>query len=677
MKKFNFKNYIAFTLTEMTIVLLIMSVLAAASAPIITKSISDSNEKIYKSGPSQLWNKFSEISGIYSTNDTVSIGMIPSNANTVYNNAALAILSGSGSYASLLKYPQIISLYKSSGGSFDKSSLGLISMDAFGSLALTTHSFNPAFYRNSNINVGHGGGNVFIGSEMLKKEDSAQNITNNSIYLGTRLEPYASHNSIYVGHKLESEQEDYNAVVIGNNIYQTSGSAALLNPIFIGNYAGYATNSAYNIKIGTYAGTAKYFIFPAGLMFSDFKNTQNRSINIGIYSGLNSELYAQDTISIGSHTGQLSGDNDINIGTYAGLRQSAMNDSSVVKHDNISIGYSAGFKGVQHLNKPDSNNISIGYGASSGGAYRNFTISIGDNVLKGKTAEGTIAIGHYAGYASNDSIFIGSYAGGYGSTTVNLTYSNMIVMGYYAGTSTYLGLDSILIGPYAGYGGVDSSNSPIPMMSHKNSIALGYASCEAKNNIEYTNTNKTCIGMGAPTKKYSIYERYWIAGKAQTIIGNLFYAMNKNYITFYASTTYAPTTNVTGVSDKRLKENIVPSNRSLKEIRKVNIYNFNFKDEKEKLKIGVIAQEYKNIFPNGVVLSPETKYFAVKPEWLLFSAVNAVKELDKTTQNLEISLKNYINDFLGLKSRVAKLEKQASQLQQQNAHIKARLNKLK
>ena len=102
MKKINFKNYIAFTLTEMTIVLLIMSVLAAASAPIITKSISDSNEKIY--GPSRLWNKFSgERSGIYSTNDTVSIG-----TDTVYNNAALAILSGSGAYASLLKYPQII-----------------------------------------------------------------------------------------------------------------------------------------------------------------------------------------------------------------------------------------------------------------------------------------------------------------------------------------------------------------------------------------------------------------------------------------------------------------------------------------------------------------------------------------------------------------------------------------
>ena len=665
MKKFNFKNYIAFTLTEMTIVLLIMSVLAAASAPIITKSISDSNEKIY--GPSQLWNKFSEISGIYSTNDTVSIG-----TDTVYNNAALAILSGSGAYASLLKYPQIISLYKSPDGSlFDNTSLGLISMDAFGSLALTTHSFNPAFYRDSDINVGHGGGNVFIGSEMLKKEDSAQNITNNSIYLGTRLEPYASNNSIYVGHKLESEQEDYNAVVIGNNIYQTSGSAALLNPIFIGNYAGYATNSAYNIKIGTYAGAGGRYIFPSESVNSNIKNTHNRSINIGIYSGLYSELYAQDTISIGSHTGQKSGDNDINIGTYAGLRTNTLNNIDISKHDNISIGYRAGANS-ERLALLDSNNISIGYGASSGDAARGYTIAIGDNVLKDKSTTDTIAIGHYAGYASSDSIFIGSYAGSYGSTMVNLTYSNMIVMGYYAGTSTYLGLDSILIGPYAGFGGVSSSNSPI-MISHKNSIALGYASCMAKNDTTYTNQNKTCIGMGAP----QTHIKYWIAGKAQTIIGNLFYAMNKNYITFYADTTYAPTTNVTGVSDKRLKENIVPSNRSLKEIRKVNIYNFNFKDEKEKLKIGVIAQEYKNIFPNGVVLSPETKYFAVKPEWLLFSAVNAVKELDKTTQNLEISLKNYIHDFLGLKSRVAKLEKQASQLQQQNAHIKARLNKLK
>ena len=90
-----------------------------------------------------------------------------------------------------------------------------------------------------------------------------------------------------------------------------------------------------------------------------------------------------------------------------------------------------------------------------------------------------------------------------------------------------------------------------------------------------------------------------------------------------------------------------------------------------------VCQEYKKILPNGVIIEPETKILAVNSDWLVYSAVNAVKELDKSIQQLEIDLKAYIKDFLGLKSRVAKLEKQASQLRQQNSMIKARLEKLK
>ncbi len=669
MKKFSFKNCIAFTLTEMTIVLLIMSVLAAASAPIITKSISDSKEKIYSSAPSPLWNKFTNRFGIYSTTSgVVSIGMVPSNSNTLYNNPALTILSAQGTYSSILKYPQIISLYRKDG-SLQSNPLGLISMDAFGNLAVTTNSFHPTYYRGSATNIGHGGGNVFLGNELFKLLGSDSD-TQNSVFLGTQLASGKSSNSIYIGNDVTSDKEDYNNILIGYGIYQKDGNAGLLNNIYIGESAGFNTNSAYNIKIGTYSGAAGFYIAPTSTTNSNIPNTQNRSVSIGAYSGVNSELYATDAISIGSYAGQKFGDDDINIGTKAGLRWNTINNSTVWKQDNISIGYAAGYK-MSNVALVDANNISIGYGASSHSAASDNTIAIGaDSMRYGGT--NNIAIGSRAGYASTDSIYIGSYAGSYYNTTATFIYANMIIMGYYAGTSTYLGHDSILIGPYAGYGGYNGTSNPL--MKHQYSIALGYASCMATDaGTYYTNLYKSCVGMGAP----KINNTYWPTGVPQTVIGNMFYSMANNYITLYAGTTYGPTSNVTLTSDKRLKENIVPSKHSLSDIRKVNIYNFNFKDDKEKLKIGVIAQEYKKVFPNGVVLAPDSKYLAVKPEWLLFSAVNAVKELDKSIQNLETSLKNYINDFMGLKSRVAKLEKQSAQLRQQNAYIKARLNSLK
>lgn len=64
MKKKTIKNYIAFTLTEMTMVLLIMSIIAAVSAPLVKHAVSDvvSSSVAESTG---IWRKISSLSGIF------------------------------------------------------------------------------------------------------------------------------------------------------------------------------------------------------------------------------------------------------------------------------------------------------------------------------------------------------------------------------------------------------------------------------------------------------------------------------------------------------------------------------------------------------------------------------------------------------------------------------------
>ena len=106
MKKKTIKNYIAFTLTEMTMVLLIMSVLAAVTAPIVKHAVSDVvNTSEADSSDANPWKKLSNLSGIFYSsvgNGIVSVGTIPSGAPTNYNYPAMIIQSNGGDKTNLV-----------------------------------------------------------------------------------------------------------------------------------------------------------------------------------------------------------------------------------------------------------------------------------------------------------------------------------------------------------------------------------------------------------------------------------------------------------------------------------------------------------------------------------------------------------------------------------------------
>ena len=122
------------------------------------------------------------------------------------------------------------------------------------------------------------------------------------------------------------------------------------------------------------------------------------------------------------------------------------------------------------------------------------------------------------------------------------------------------------------------------------------------------------------------------------------------------------------ISDKQLKKNIRDTALGLDTVRKINIKEYKFKDEKkygEGVRYGVIAQDIQKILPN-VVKKNNDGFLSIRPNDIFFVAINAIKELDKELQ----SLKNQNNE---LKNQVELLKKQNQNLEKRLSKIEKQL----
>mgnify|MGYP004552743367 CR=1 FL=1 len=116
------------------------------------------------------------------------------------------------------------------------------------------------------------------------------------------------------------------------------------------------------------------------------------------------------------------------------------------------------------------------------------------------------------------------------------------------------------------------------------------------------------------------------------------------------------------VSDIRLKNVGEKFTGGLAEIKKLNVYNYTFKNDPNKLpQVGVIAQDLKMVFPNAVTKG-EDGYYKIRWDEMLYSAINAVKELNTKVINIARRIESDRN-------RVANLKKD-------NAELNAQLDKL-
>lgn len=754
MKKKTIKNYIAFTLTEMTMVLLIMSIIAAVSAPLVKHAVSDvvSSSVAESTG---IWRKISSLSGIFYSsvgNGIVSIGTIPGAEPINYGFPAMIIQSNGGDKTNLVSQ---LGFYSTSISNSQRMSFDRYNNIAIGRNIKSNSNSDSLSY-----------GKITIGSDIgnEKQLGSNQAILIGSTSLNT---VYASVNhSILIGNYVANQQQigpigieekniddtinigsdsstlfagyiayGYSSINIGNetaryttkNIYNVNiGYLAAYqceeseNNVNIGSFAGSTLsgstgNNSKSINIGKYAGAFTQYGVYAGLSYSNVfvgqfagsyltkayktniipksdRYLRRNNIAIGLGSLASTWKYDHlEALDLRNNTcddaviTKMCGEdkafvstkamaNDIAIGAFAGNNIHIMGyqySNTVNNHNIILIGAYAGAKSVPFNNYMHVIPLSPGTPAAADNntTYKG-TIAIGpfasfsagrarDNDSYKSSVDGftnSISIGNYAGYESiqQGQIAIGNYAGAVSGEIVN-------------GRDVSAANSKIFIGNFAGY---ESNGSAIGIGNYACSRHEGfYNMCFG--NFTYAMLLKDGYDMNtvwwAYDKPFYRTTAVFYAGAGVGQQSDLILATKKIYTrdgTFLSVT-----------SDARSKRKINLVNYGIKDFRKFDIYNFTLKSDKEHEKhIGVIAQEYRKAFPLG--LDKNGKYYSVKLDWLYYSMINAVKDLDKLIQEFQVKFDEYINNFESIKARIDVLEKAVAQEKTNNENMRKELEQI-
>jgi Tfp pilus assembly protein PilE len=127
-------------------------------------------------------------------------------------------------------------------------------------------------------------------------------------------------------------------------------------------------------------------------------------------------------------------------------------------------------------------------------------------------------------------------------------------------------------------------------------------------------------------------------------------------------------------SDIRLKNIETPFNGGLSELKKLNFYNYTFKNDPNKIpQVGVIAQDLKLIFPNSV-FKEKDGYLKIRWDEMLYAAVNSIKTLYSKVEKLSIQIKNDKKRISNLKKENQELNNQLDKLETELSNLEAKKN---
>ena len=661
-KKFSKNKITAFTLAEMMVVMLIVSIVLAAMAPVMT-----TKNKVDNSSP---WR--------YS----------PANSSDAYFGAGEAMRAFigqvNGEDADLGK---LIINNNATGNShiLFKSNNDVLGDLYFNgtSLILGSRPSNStnATYGANNISIGpnnwsstgvEGDSNITIGDNAMNSLTTGRS----NIGIGTTLNAVTTgSNNVAVGdNSLLGSNGDYN-VAVGTRAYQqgTGGSNVIVGGDAMSKYSG---NN--NVVMGT---QAMYY------------GSGNNNVAIGTnanYNGTNSETTYEGTTAVG-HNAQARSLNSTAIGRESIAGTAVSGDSFA---NAVAVGHKANATGLS--------SVAIGQEASSSGEQAisiNGTASGGDAVAINGTAAGfaSIAMGISSSSSGNSSVAIGNR-----TSSSNLS---AIAIGLDAQAA---GLESVAIGSNTNANG--SRNT-----------AIGTNACRFVNG-----SNKTCIGANSGPSAGHVYsratdnyERIFIGsrskfngGAAVLEVHNLdtrrsggaydrWYSnqgcdlgscsrLNDTTVFINGNLVVRGTTFITSKhrggdsfvikalehtggqmepaphgdgwgdtaegwipslhsSDRRLKYVGKESASGLDKIRQLKVFNYTFKKDTAKTPhVGVIAQDLQKVFPNAVKKGTDG-FLTIRMEDMFYAVINTIKELDSRVTTLEKENKE-------LKVRLDKLE---------------------
>lgn len=675
-----------FTLAEMMVILTVMSVIMAATMPVLTarQGVGESSA-LGGSGAGVKWQRNKDFIATAYPHSFIAIGMEPDSSDLgALNHAAVMYVKNregnitASSQIGLLKQMTVQENQDNQTVySNNYYSAGRIAMDRYNNVAIGSNTMYTGSIGLGNVSIGtysmynssaSSDYNITIGRSSLQNQTGN---TKRNIAIG--------YNSLY-------KFKDTNDTISIGTGYNGNYTGKATSDIYIGNHAGYNLSNGRsndetknNVVIGSNA---------------HLTNKSDNVISIGTNSGSFAVSDPDNGISIGANSG--AGFSDVSIGNSA--TNISTNSNSSNKRKDVRIG------------------VYSGYNA-------NTNVSFSEN-------DGSVYVGTYAGYNSSTKqgvVHIG-YKAGYRSSVNASSYASLVAIGYNAGTETLSNIsNNVDIGSYAGYQQSYSATGNINIGTNagrsasklSNCICIGNNACMNFNNLQNSlflgsqptagstiikgNSNNSGTAGSrsaiAPNGGLSdIREEYdmHLSGDANKIDlkkvwdpqGTLDNAEKYSQLiispngTAYAGTSsiimfsdivYGPTQTFTMYSDKRLKENIKKSNVSLSDFRKINTYQFNYKNDKTKM-VGTIAQEMQEIFPKSVV--QKNGYLSVDAEWIIFPMINAIKELDLKLTSINKKLNNYVTNYKKLYERAVALDNEVKKLEAENKLLSSKVNNL-
>ena len=657
--KFKFNKFKAFTLSELMIMLSVLTVLLAAFAPVFTVRYNNATS-------SEIWNEVpdDEERDVYTdqTNKTIAaqsfIGITPSSATDVLN----AIKDGSNH---ILYSKVVIRPTENLTGTSDRVQ-------------------KQIQFRYDGSPVGAlfaGNQNILLGGKYQDIETSATG--NTSFGLGTLNSLKSGTGNTALGYNAlySLTSANYNTAVgysagFGGSVGNTSSGKRPIPAIDSGETG--------NTLIG-------YNSFTGGLLHSYYTTVVGNTTAEGsqvYYRGLYSTVVGNDSApNIGSA--------NVVVGDYTMTNADHNSRGNTAVGTRALIGDNVG-----------SYNTAVGYGACSGvtGSYKT---CIGYN--SGSKAYG----GDSNKFLLNDSlerVYIGgpvyqdSSANSLGGVSV-LEVHNVNKTGTFSPLEGAHGVSSVIINGNLIVRGQTFMTVNNRIREHHKDSLVGFRAIQAKagrktvvfsgwdgNERDFElsadcrgcrrraysegRTNCTCVqesitsydwstkGSGN-TGNYCITDKGASYKDAHTGVTYTGHDYDRND----AHTTDGSTCCPQLVSDMRLKNIGASFSAGLNEIKHLNIYNYTYKSDDTKAPhVGVVAQDLKRVFPTAVS-KDENGYYQIRWDEMFYAAINAVKTLNSKVESLA-------NRVITDQKRIATLKKDNAQLEQKLNTLSAELTEL-
>ncbi len=620
-----------FTLAEMMVVMLVLTIMLAAAAPIMTKR----REVTATDSP---WRYSTNGSDAYYGLQANQTAMIGQDEKTNKDLNARLILTGNSdnpyiTFKSNSNTTLANMFFKGSnfiiGGPYDTDNpfkIGLVAENtAFGYNALIKNEQgiqNVAIGANA-LKSNLGDGNIAIGSNTLYSNVAGYDniaIGRNALMNAKSLDSgntEVSSQNIAIGSfaMINADYDEFNNIAIGHKSLGNTKSSVNNIAIGVQAMADASTSGAKNIAIGNSA-LKKYEKNLSGSYGSPGENTV-----IGT-NAMSETQYGYRNTVVGAEAGKkLNNGHNVILG-YGALPKSG-------EDENVVIGALA----MENSTSSDTN-IAIGYNAMNKFSGDGYNVGIGYQALKDiENGTRVVAIGYRSGSeylldgSGDQHLYLGSPA------VHNNKKTKGIIEAHHVGNDKYIVLNGDVM--ITGH-----------LMVNQRVFADAYYADEVTPGVDKNNAFRYTGSLSTDT--YSMPT----TSSAYKWRGN-------------TATMEYPTS-----SDKRLK-NITGENKAgLEEIKKLNVFNFTFKKDDKKIPhVGVIAQDLRKIFPDAVV-EGEDGYLQIRHEDMFYAVVNAVKQLNTIVEALIAEVKVDLAKILKHDEDIAKLQKQNKEIVKQNKELR-------